>query len=691
MYAGTSIVRGRGLAIVYATGVNTEIGKVASMLESVKKVKTPLQVFLDRLGKNLAWLAFAVIILITVLGLIKNNPVLDMLLLGISLAVAVVPEALPAVVTISLAIGVSRMIKRNALVRQLPMVEALGSVSVICTDKTGTLTKGEMTAVKAYTSQGYFDITGSGYNPVGSFILNNEKIVPQGELLEIIRVSALCGDAIVINEKGHYKIDGDTTEGALVVMAEKAGFKKISLEEEFPRIGEIAFSSETKRMTTLHKTPSGNTVAFAKGAPESILPITTHISKNGQENIFSENEKKEIYNKVEQLSSQGYRVIAIAKKANCEKENCEAGMLFLGLVALMDPPRTEAKNAIALCKKAGIKVVMITGDHPATAKSIGQELGLVESGQVLIGSELDMLSENELKEKSKTVEIYARVSPEHKLKIIRAFQSRGEIVSMTGDGVNDAPALKQANVGVAMSIAGTEVAKQAAGINLLDDNFATIVAAVEEGRGIFENIKKYLIYLLSSHLGEVVLISASIIFSWPLPLTAVQILFVNLACDGPPALALAVEKSGSSVMHEKPRKTSEGVFTKPVMTLFLVAAFWTTIINALVLYWDWKVYGEMASASALTFISLVLVQFFKAYSLRDIRPVVYRQLFSNKLLNWAVFGQIPVVLAIVYVPSLREIFSIDHSFSFIEWLVVIFAAASIFPVLEITKRFINPK
>jgi Ca2+-transporting ATPase len=691
VYAGTSAVLGRGVAVVFATAEFTEIGKVANMLKTVTKVKTPLQVFLDKLGTNLAILAFFVVILITALGILRSNPILDMLLLGISLAVAVVPEALPAVVTISLAIGVSRMIKRNALVRQLPMVEALGSVSVICTDKTGTLTKGEMTAVKVYTSQGLFDVTGAGYEPKGSFIFNNEKISPFGELLELLRAGTLCGDAVLAEDKKQYLIEGDTTEGALVVMAEKAGLKKTALEQDFPRVEEIAFSSETKRMLTIHKTPGGKTVAFGKGAPESIIPICSVVLKNGELQEFNQDAKNEINNQVIELSKKGFRVIAISKKDDCQKENCQLGMTFLGLVALMDPPRSEAQNAINLCHKAGIKVCMITGDHPETALSIGQSLGLVKSNSVVTGRQLDEMTDLELKEKCLDIDIYARVSPEHKLKIIKAYQSLGKIVSMTGDGVNDAPALKQANVGVAMGITGTEVAKQAAGINLLDDNFATIVAAVEEGRGIFENIKKYLVYLLSSHLGEVVLISLAIIFNWPIPLTAVQVLFVNLACDGPPALALAVEKTGSAVMSQMPRDPKKGVFTKPVMTLFLVAALWTTLVNALMLYIDWKFFTLSASASALTFISLVLIQFFKAYSLKSIEPINYKHLFSNKMLNWSVFAQIPIVVLIVYNPTLQKAFNIDHGFVAIEWVLVILGAATIFPVLEITKKFLQPK
>ena len=465
-----------------------------------------------------------------------------MFIFGIALAVAVVPEALPAVVTISLAIGVQRMVKRNALVRRLPAVETLGSTSVICSDKTGTLTKDEMTARKLYTHERTLTISGSGYAPEGEFSLDGSAVEASQQETELLRAAALVADAHLVRDDtdGGWHIKGDPTEGAMIVAAAKAGLQKDDLDLQLPRLGEIPFTSEAKRMTTLHSVASGQ-VAYAKGAPETILDSCSRQLTSQGEVALGDADRDAILESVQQMAGEALRVLAVARKADATLGDAEHDMTFLGLLGMIDPPRPEAKAAVEQCEQAGIRVVMITGDHPLTAQAVARELGLLKAGRAVTGAELEDMSDEELEREVETIEVYSRVSPAHKLRVVTALQQRGHIAAMTGDGVNDAPALKKADIGIAMGITGTDVSKEAAAMTLIDDNFASIVAAVEEGRGIFENIKKYLMYLLSSNIGEIGLMAGATIAGLPLPLTAVQILYVNLATDGLPALALAVD------------------------------------------------------------------------------------------------------------------------------------------------------
>ena len=541
-YAGTVVTYGRGRGVVVATGMQTEFGKIAKLLQSVETGKTPLQQNLDKVGHLLARAAIVVVLLIVALGFFRGQPLLEMLIFGIALAVAVVPEALPAVVTISLAIGVQRMVKRNALIRRLPAVETLGCTSVICSDKTGTLTKDEMTVRKIFVAGQMMDVSGSGYDPQGKFSRNGsaDRTVPTTDHFVKRRCPCFGCSSVTRGDNGQWHIKGDPTEGALVVAAAKADLHRTELDAQFPRVNEIPFTSETKRMTTLHESPHGM-VAYSKGAPEVILnSCAGQLTERGQASLDT-SERETILLSARQMASEALRVLAVAQKPDATLESAEKEMIFLGLVGMIDPPRLEAKGAVQVCKEAGIKPVMITGDHPLTAQAIARELGILNNGSVVTGVELEEMDEADFESKVETIDVYARVSPAHKLRVVTALQKKGHFVAMTGDGVNDAPALKKADIGIAMGITGTDVTKEAAAMTLTDDNFASIVAAVEEGRGVFDNIKKYLMFLLSSNIGEICLMAAATLAGLPLPLSAVQILYVNLATDGLPALALAVD------------------------------------------------------------------------------------------------------------------------------------------------------
>jgi Ca2+-transporting ATPase len=684
-YAGTAVTYGRGRAVVVATGMQTEFGKIAQMLETVETGKTPLQENLDKVGHMLARAAFVVVAIIVALGLFRGQPFIEMLIFGIALAVAVVPEALPAVVTISLAIGVQRMVKRHALMRRLPAVETLGSTSVICSDKTGTLTKDEMTVRTIFVAGQILRVSGAGYEPHGQFSLDGATVEPSNPLIVLLRAAALASDAHIAHSKadGRWHVKGDPTEGALVVAAAKAGLKKVNLESQFPRVHEIPFTSETKRMTTLHSAPEGM-VAYSKGAAEIILDSCMRQMTEAGESPLDTASKEMILEAARQMASEALRVLAVASRAGATLENAEHEMTFLGLVGMIDPPRPEAKAAIQTCEQAGIKVVMITGDHPLTAQAVARELGLLKAGHVVTGAELEAMSEAEFEREVENIEVYARVSPAHKLRVVSALQKKGYIAAMTGDGVNDAPALKKADIGIAMGITGTDVTKEAAAMTLTDDNFASIVAAVEEGRGIFDNIKKYLMYLLSSNIGEIGLMAGASLLGLPLPLSAVQILYVNLATDGLPALALAVDPPESDLMRRKPRNPRTGIFTRPVVTLMTVGGLWSAMVNLSLFAWALNSGRRLEQAMTITFVSLVLIQFFKAYNFRSDRHSVLHKPFANKWLNRAIVWELLLLAAIIYVPILHEPFG-TFSLPLIDWAVVIILAFTVSPVLELAK------
>jgi len=682
-YAGTMVVHGRGQAVVVSTGMSTEFGRIAELVETVEAGRTPLQDNLDRLGATLGKAALVVVAIVVLIGLGRGLPVIEMLLFGIALAVAVVPEALPAVVTISLAIGVRRMVRRNALVRRLPIVETLGSTSVICSDKTGTLTRNEMTVRQVYAGDRLFELTGAGYEPTGQLLDNGRAIDPPESVHALLRAAKLASDARLVTQDGRWHVEGDPTEGALVVAAGKVGLQADDLDTQEPRHGEIAFTSERRRMTTLHRTPSGS-VAYSKGAADALLPgCTRHLQAAGEAPL-GETQRDAIRAVEHRMAADGLRVLAVARKEGATIETAEAGMTFLGLVAMMDPPRPEARAAVETCEAAGIRPVMITGDHPLTATTIAREVGLLGSRRVVSGRDLEGMGDEDLARDVAAIGVYARVSPADKLRVVKAWQARGEVVAMTGDGVNDAPALKKADVGIAMGITGTDVSKEAAGMTLLDDNFATIVAAVEEGRIVFGNIKKYLMYLLSCNVGEIVLLAGAVIAGLPLPLSAVQILYVNLATDGLPALALSVDPPERDLMRRKPRDPRIGVFTRPVVAILLVAGLWSALVNITLFTGLLQAGRPVQEVMAMTFVALVLIQFFNAYNCRSDRLTVFHRPFANRWLNAAVAWELVLLGVIVYVPFFQRAFG-TFPLSATDWLLAGALAFTIVPVVEAVK------
>jgi Ca2+-transporting ATPase len=701
-FTGTTVVWGRGKAVVTGTGMQTEFGKIATMIQEVREEPTPLQVNLNKMGKFIAYAALATCFALAGIGVLRGHEVLEMVIWGVSMAVAAVPEALPAVVTIGLALGVRQMAKRHALIRKLHAAETLGCTTVICSDKTGTLTQDEMTVRRIYADGKTIDVTGVGYEPKGEFYHKGIVIDVSKDLAlqTLFQISVLCNDTTLASNNGVWSIRGDPTEGALVVVSTKAGLSTQELNARFPRTDEIPFSSERKRMTTIHNTPEGK-IAYSKGAPETVLDSSSHILKDGKESPLTEKDKAEVLDTATQMAGDALRVLGLAYRrltgVAAPKEDAEAGMVFVGLAGMIDPPREEVKGAVKLCDEAGIKSVMITGDHKLTAVAIAQELGIAkEGGMALTGAEIDRLSDGDFEALVGKIDVYARVSPAHKLKVVEALQRRGNVVAMTGDGINDAPALKRADIGVAMGITGTDVTKETADMVLTDDNFASIVAAVEEGRAIFGNIKKYLTYLLSSNLGEILLMSIAILFG-PLiglpygviPLFAVQILYVNLATDGLPAIALSVDPPDPDIMKHKPRPRGQGVFTKPVVILLCVGGIWSMMVNLTIFKWALDVGKTMLEAQCFTFLTLIIIQFFKAYNFRsDIHSVFKIGFFKNKWLNLAICWEIALLCTIVYVPFLQGAFR-TFPLGVLDWAIVILAAGTVFPILELTKAIIR--
>ncbi len=684
-FASTAATYGRGRAVVVATGMRTEFGQIAQMLQSVQQTTTPLQQNLDKVGRTLAKAAFVVVGLIVLAGLWREQPFVEMLIFGVALAVAVVPEALPAVVTVSLAIGVQRMVQRHALIRRLPAVETLGSTSVICSDKTGTLTKDEMTTRRIYAAGATTDVTGSGYEPKGEFQRDGQPLQLAGPARELLQAALLASDAEIAFDEQYqrWRVKGDPTEGAMVVAAAKAGLERGELEARWPRVDEIPFTSETKRMTTLHR-DGESTLAFSKGAPEVLVASCSHVLTDSGPVPLSESEKQAVAAAAEQMAQDALRVLAVAKKSGASREDAERDMTLLGLIGMIDPPRPEASAAIAQCEQAGIKPVMITGDHPLTAQAIAREIGLLKTGRVITGAELQELSDEALAEQIEDIDVYARVSPAHKLRVVTVLQQRGHIVAMTGDGVNDAPALKRADIGVAMGITGTDVSKEAADMTLTDDNFASIVAAVEEGRAIYGNIKKYLMYLLSSNIGEIVLMAVATILGWPMPLTAVQILYVNLATDGLPALALALDPAESDLMRRHPRNPRRGIFTRPVVILMLVGGLWSGLVNLSLFAWARASGRSLEESITMTFVSLVLIQFTKVYSFRSESHSVLDRPFANKWLNRSIVWELALLVAIIYIPFLQKLFA-TYALPPLDWVIITICAATVCPVMELAK------
>jgi Ca2+-transporting ATPase len=708
VYSGTTVTYGRGKGIAVATGMQTEFGKIAAMLQEVEEGKTPLEKNLDKVGKWLGYACLGVVAIVVGLvlvrtsmssGAITGDVILQMFIWGVSLAVAAVPEALAAVVVISLSLGVRRMVKRHALIRRLSAVETLGCTTIICSDKTGTLTQDQMTVRQIYAGGKLMKISGVGYEPKGQFQLDGEVVdVSQDTAVQtLMKIGTLCNDTRLVTVEGVWGIKGDPTEGALVVVSAKAGLLQEEANERFPRVDEIPFSSERKRMTTIHNTPGGR-MAYSKGAPEIVLDSCSYVLMDGKENPLTEKDKAVVLDTARQMAGQALRVLGMASKKLSEvpacKEESEAGMVFVGLAGMIDPPREEAKEAIRLCDKAGIKSVMITGDHKLTAMAVAKELGILKKGIALTGAELDKLTDEEFENNVEDIEVYARVSPAHKLRVIEAFDKKGEIVAMTGDGVNDAPALKKADIGVAMGITGTDVSKEAAAMVLTDDNFASIVAAVEEGRGIFQNIKKYLVYLLSCNVGEVLIMFVAGVMGMALPLLAIHLLWVNLTTDGLPALALSIDPNDPDIMEKPPRDPKSSVFSRNM--LITIGAIGVAMAATMLPMFIWKLTSEGGSwqdlnnplipeAQTMVLCTMVLFELFTVLACRsEIHSFFKLGPLSNKWLIYANLGSLALLICVLYIPALNGPFHVVHMGAE-DWKWIVPVSVSGFAVVEIVK------
>ena len=679
VYAGTVVSYGRGRGIVFSTAQQTEFGKIASMMQATPKAKTPLELRIEKVGRILGIFMVSVAVLVLMLGLARGQPLLEMLLWAVSLAVAAVPEALPAVVTGGLAIGVRRMAKRNAIVRRLPAVETLGSTTVICSDKTGTMTKGEMTVRRVFVSKDLYEITGAGYNSQGEIL--RQGVPAQNDDVALVgKVGILCSDASLANASPPQAI-GDPTEVALLVLAAKAGERVDKVRNDNPRVFEVPFTSERKRMTTVHQTPDGPLLYCMKGAIESVLPKCTSVHFQGKSVSLDEDMTRRIHEASDQMVGDALRVLALAYKTapstndTLDEAGSERGLTFLGLVGMFDPPREEVKEAVQKCRDAGIKVVMITGDHKGTAEAVARELGLSSSTTyTMIGAELDALGSEQFDRVVEDITVYARVSPEHKLRIVNALKKKGHIVAMTGDGVNDAPALKTADIGVAMGITGTDVTKEAADVVLADDNFASIVAAVEEGRGIYDNIRKYLVFLLSANIGEIAIMLLAVVLGYPLPLLPVQILYMNLATDGLPALALGMDPPGRDVMRRRPRDPSLSIFAGLKSWIAGISVLLAIVITTVFTY-NLLPKG-IVEARSIAFVSIILFELAFAFSCRSQVQTIFRLGFtSNRYLVVAVLWELALLLLIAHTPQLALLFDL-YPMPIEDWIIAMLAGIS---------------
>jgi len=681
-YKGTVVSYGRGKGVAVATGMETELGRIATMLQTEEEVKTPLQKRLAIVGKRLALAALAICTIVFTVGIVRGESPVLMFLTAVSLAVAAIPEALPAVVTISLALGARKMVKQNALIRKLPAVETLGSVTYICTDKTGTLTLNKMTAEEIYVDGRLVRSSEFGVLSNG----RTELPTPNAPLPTLFMAMALSNDAV---PDAGGNILGDPTEVALYMAAEKAGFKKTVLEKDNERVSEIPFDSDRKCMTTMHTYRKGGYRSFTKGGVEIILDRTINIlMSNGVKEI----DRDEIIRISERMAADGLRVLAVGTRRwdaipeSMTSEEVENKLTLLGLVGIMDPPREEAKEAVSLCKSAGIKPVMITGDHPITARAIARRLGIIDDGgEVITGTHLERLSMEEFEKKVEDIKVYARVAPEQKLKIVKALQDKGQYVAMTGDGVNDAPALKRADIGIAMGITGSDVSKEAAHMILLNDNFATIVGAVREGRRIYDNIRKFFKYMLTSNSGEVWTLFLAPFLGLPIPLLPIHILWINLVTDGAPALALTVEPAEGDVMKRKPRPPEEGLFAggmwQHILWVGLLMAGITLFIQA------WAIKTDHAHWQTMVFTVLCLSQFGHVLAIRSEKESLFTQgIFSNKPLLGAVLLAFVLQMATIYVPFLNPVFKTEP-LTMSELILSLALSTVVFFAVEVEKYF----
>ncbi|WP_199248353.1 cation-translocating P-type ATPase [[Phormidium] sp. ETS-05] len=719
VFQGTEVINGRGKAIVTNTGLATELGHIAEMIQSVENEPTPLQQRMDQLTKLLVKACLIIVGVVVIGGTIVNpSNFKNLLEVSLSMAVAVVPEALPAVITVTLALGTQRMVRRNALIRRLPAVETLGSVSAICSDKTGTLTQNKMVVQRVHTGNASFSVTGNGYAPVGEFLLDEQSGSDHNwrenrDLRSLLLACVLCNDAVLeppANGKPDWTILGDPTEGALLSLAGKANIQPETSSRSNPRVGEFPFSSERKRMSVICEGESSSDygsefLMFTKGSPELTLERCTQIQIGGQMLSLTEEMRASILDRNNQMAGQGLRVLGFACKplselwaANTTEDVAERELVWLGLVGIIDPPRPEAKAAVAKCRQAGIRPVMITGDHQLTAEAIGRELGIANPGDVIItGQELEKLDQKELEGVVDRTSVYARVSPEHKLRIVRALQSRGQFVAMTGDGVNDAPALKQADIGIAMGITGTDVSKEASDMILLDDNFATIVAATEEGRVIYNNIRLFIKYIFGSNIGELltIVLAPFILPETVVPLTPLQILWMNLVTDGFPALALAVEPSTNDVMQQPPQNPRQSIFAGGMGYYTIRIGIVFALINIALMLWGYNhthspgYAGDPNSWKTMVFTSLCVAQMGHALAVRSKnRLIAEMNLFSNPSLLAAAVITVIVQIGMIYITPVREFFGMQLLNS-TEILVVLGFSSLLFVWVDLEKLFLR--
>jgi Ca2+-transporting ATPase len=695
-FMGTVITSGRGRGLVVSTGMNTQLGKIAQMIQETPQETTPLQRRLGELGKILGVGAAVIVAVVFISGLLRGAETLEMFMISISLAVAAVPEGLPAVVTIVLAMGVTRMSRRRAVIRRLPAVETLGTVNVICSDKTGTLTKNEMTVTHIYTGGEMFNITGIGYKPDGVFTdSGGEKILPLTDNnLQLMLMGGLLGSDALLAEKEHgWEVVGDPTEGALVVAAAKSGLRKADLEQEYPRLAEIPFDSGRKMMTTFYEVGEG-ICSFTKGAPDLLAARCAKIvNRCGEVEALNPQERKRLLDVNSKLASAGERVLALAVRRwpqlpeNPQPEQAETEMTFVGFFSMIDPARPEVKDAVETSRRAGIRTMMITGDHPDTALAIAKELNIRQEGeQTFTGAQLREMKDEELRQAVNKAAVFARVSPEDKLRIVKALKSHNQVVAMTGDGVNDAPALKRADIGVSMGITGTEVAKEASDMVLMDDNYATIVGAVNEGRTIYSNIRKSIHYLLSCNIGEIVTIFTAILLGQGSPLTAIQILWLNLVTDGLPALALGVEPPENGVMEQPPRKPDEGVLAGGMGANILwqgaLIGLTALVVYLLALRWG----RSLAEAHTMTFAAMSLLQLVHSFNARSRNQSLFTiGVGSNRSLIYAFLASASLQAVVIFVPFLRGFFD-TVMLRPLDWALVLVFSLTPLVAVEIAKQ-----
>jgi len=711
MFSGTTVVSGKGRAVVTATGMNTEFGKIAEMVQESEKDMTPLQYDLEDLGKKLGIIVIILVAIVFAAEILRNvGGLMEELLTAIALAVSAIPEGLPAVVTITLAIGVQRMVQRNAIVRRLPSVETLGSTTVIASDKTGTITKNEMTVTSFFVNGMIINVTGVGYNREGQFFQadKNFDVHQDPHVIKLIEIGQLCSNALLqedLSGAGDWTIVGDPTEGSLLVVAEKAGISYDKTWNTYTEITEISFDSARKRMTSICKGAEESLTAFSKGAPEVLLSLCTRIYENGTVRPLEENERESILEVAAGFAENALRVLAFAYRdldheiPDWESEEVEMDLVFVGLQGMIDPPRDEVFEAMATCAKAGIRPIVITGDHELTARAIAREVGLIEhDGQVITGAKIDDMTDEEFDAIVDTCNVYARVAPEHKLRIVEALKSHSQIVAMTGDGVNDAPAIKAADVGIAMGIRGADVTKEASDVILVDDNFATIVSAVEKGREIYSNIRKFVRFLLAANFDEVFLIFTIIMIGLPLPITAIQILWLNLATDGFPALALGVDPPEKGVMDRPPRKPGKKMMDRGMGSFIVVAGFVAFLASAAAFFWSLTVYGgwipgltgptvdwvtDVSSVTGLTwdyvlmharttvFASVVIFELLFVWNCRDeYHPVWKTDITGSKALMIAVLFSLTLTMVTIYVPFVAVLFQ-TVPLNPLDWVVVV--------------------